>query len=74
MTAGGRICGCQRGAVSISSRNARNPGRGAVPAKAGTHAKSLFQIDKWIPAFAGMTAVCVATVAVSIFSHAPSRD
>jgi hypothetical protein len=30
-------------------------GRSVVPAKAGTHAKSLFQLDKWIPAFAGMT-------------------
>ena len=31
------------------------PSRSVVPAKVGTHAKSLFQLDKWIPAFAGMT-------------------
>jgi len=35
--------------------NRLNPGRSVVPAKAGTHAKVLFQPLKWIPAFAGMT-------------------
>ena len=29
--------------------------RSVVPAEAVTHAKSLFQIDKWLPAFAGTT-------------------
>jgi hypothetical protein len=37
------------------SANRLNPGRSVVPAKAGTHAKVLFQRLKWIPAFAGMT-------------------
>ncbi len=37
--------------------NRLNPGRSVVPAKAGAHAKVLFQRLKWIPAFAGMTLV-----------------
>ena len=37
-------------------------GRSVVPAKAGTHAKVLFQRLKWIPAFAGMTLCGVASM------------
>ena len=37
-------------------------GRSVVPAKAGTHAKVLFQRLKWIPAFAGMTLRSLAEV------------
>ena len=44
------------------SANRLNPGRSVVPAKAGTHAKVLFQRLKWIPAFAGMTLRSLAEV------------
>jgi hypothetical protein len=29
-----------------------------VPAEAGTHSSAVREVDKWIPAFAGMTVLC----------------